>query len=110
MRVGLDMLWHKTEEANTILEKIYQTLQNSSSDLGEVKAVYRYTGEPAVEYSSLPSSAMVFFAAQILNTKADKVEASFRNKLNEKSLILNYYGQSLAFFPLAFEDGILKKP
>lgn len=110
MRVGLDMLWYKTEGAAKVLEKIYQTLQKSSSDLGEVKAIYRYTGEPAVEYGSLPSSAMAYFAALALNTKADKSGALFRDKLSEKSLILNYYGQSLAFFPLAFENGILKKP
>ena len=110
MRVGLDMLWYKTEETNKVLEEIYQALQTSISDLGEIKAVYRYTGEPAVKYSSLPGDAMTYFAAQVLNTKADTLKVSFRNKLSEKSLILNYYGQSLAFFPLALEEGILKKP
>ncbi|MCF6154863.1 MAG: cellulase [Candidatus Brocadia sp.] len=110
MRVGLDLLWNKSEEGNKVLEKVYHVLQESNSDVGEVKAVYRYTGESAIEYGSLPSAAMAFFSAQALNTKADRLEVSFRNRLGEKSLILNYYGQSLAFFPLAFESGILKRP
>ncbi|GAN33710.1 MAG: endoglucanase [Candidatus Brocadia sp. AMX2] len=110
MRVGLDLLWHKSEEGYKVSEKMFHVLQKYNSDSGEIKAVYRYTGESAVEYGGLPSSAMAYFTALVLNTKADKFEVSFRNKLSEKSLILNYYGQSLAFFPLAFEDGILQKP
>ncbi len=110
MRVGLDMLWYRTEEANKVLEKIYQALQASIPDLGEIKAVYRYTGEPAVEYGSLPASAMTYFAAQIVNIKADTVKESLINRLGEESLVQNYYGQSLAFFPLAREEGVLKKP
>lgn len=110
MRVGLDMLWYETEGANKVLEKIYHALQTSSSDFGEIKAVYYYTGEPAVEYGSLPADAMAYFMTLVINTKADNLSVSFKNKLYEKSLILNYYGQSLAFFPLAFEEGILKKP
>lgn len=110
MRIGLDMLWYNTEETNKVLGKIYHAFQTSISDLGEIKAVYRYTGEPAVEYGSLPADAMAYFAAQVLNIKPDKLRVSFRNKLSEKSLILNYYGQSLAFFPLAFEGSILEKP
>ncbi|NUO07992.1 MAG: endoglucanase [Candidatus Brocadia sp.] len=109
MRVGLDILWYKTADANTVVEKIYQVLQRSGADTGEIRAVYRYTGVPAVEYSSLPADAMACFMAQILNSAADKIRASLKNKLSEKSFILNYYGQSLAFFPLAHEAGILKR-
>jgi endoglucanase len=110
MRVGLDLLWNKTEEGKKVLEKIYHALQVSISDSGEIKAVYRYTGKPAVEYGGLSSSAMAYFTAQALSRKADTLEALFMSKLSEKSLNQNYYGQSLAFFPLAFEEGILQKP
>lgn len=110
MRAGLDMLWYGSDEAKKVLEKVYRALQISISDVGDIKAVYRYTGEPVVEYGSLPASAMTYFAAKIGNIKADTVKASFRNNLSEESLMLNYYGQSLAFFPLALEENMLKKP
>lgn len=112
MRIGLDILWNKTEEAHTVLEKIYQALQNASADFRETKAVYCYDGKPAVEYGSLPSDAMAYFAAQVLgnSNRADALQTSLRNRLGEKSLVQNYYGQSLAFFPLSLEQGILKRP
>lgn len=49
LRIGLDLLWHKSKEADTILEKLYHILQTSNADPGEIKSVYRYTGEPALE-------------------------------------------------------------
>lgn len=110
LRIGLDVLWNKTEDAHKALGKIYQTLQRTSVDFKELKAVYSYDGRPAVEYGSLPADAMACFAAQALNIKADTVKASLKNKLSENALVQNYYGQSLAFFPLAFEGGILKRP
>lgn len=110
MRIGLDILWNKTEETHKALEKIYQALQNSSADFRETKAVYCYDGKPAVEYGSLPADAMAYFAAQVLGIRAEALQTSLRNRLGEKSLVQNYYGQSLAFFPLALEEGILKRP
>ncbi len=110
MRIGLDILWNKTEETHTALEKIYQALQTSSADFKETKAVYCYDGKPAVGYGSLPADAMAYFAAQVLGFKAEALQTSLRNRLGEKSLVQNYYGQSLAFFPLALEGGILKRP
>lgn len=110
MRIGLDILWYKTEEANKILRKIHQFLQTAISHTGGIKAVYQYTGEPAVEYGSLAADAMAYFIAQVLNSKPDSIKTSFKNRLGEKSLIQNYYGQSMAFYPLALERGILTKP
>lgn len=110
LRIGMDILWNKTGDAYKVLEKIYQVLQSTSADFREIKAVYSYDGRPAVEYGSLPADAMACFAAQALNIKANNVKASLKNRLGEKSLMQNYYGQSLAFFPLAFEGGILKRP
>lgn len=108
MRAGLDLIWNKTEEAKKVLEKIYRAFQTSISDSGEIKAVYRYTGEPAVEYGGLPSSAMAYFAAQALNRNADTVKALFMSKLSKRTSGQDYYGQSLAFFPLALEEGVLQ--
>lgn len=108
MRVGFDILWYKTERGNKILEKIYSALQTSYS--GEIKAVYCYTGEPAVEYDSLAATAMACFTAQVSKLKTDKLKTLLMNILNEETSILNYYGQSLAFYPLAFEGKILEKP
>ncbi|KAB2833294.1 MAG: hypothetical protein F9K48_08740 [Candidatus Brocadia sp.] len=110
LRIGLDILWNKTADAHKALGKIYQALQSTSADFKEVKAVYSYDGRSAMEYGSLPADAMACFAAQALNIKTNKVKATLKNKLGEKSLTQNYYGQSLAFFPLAFEGGILKRP
>lgn len=80
------------------------------ADFRETKAVYCYDGKPAVEYGSLPSDAMAYFAAQVLVIRTDALQTSLRNRLGEKSLVQNYYGQSLAFFPLSLEEGILKRP
>ncbi len=110
MRVGIDILWNTTDAGREVLKNIYSALQTASSDFEDVKAVYHYTGEPAVRYGSLPADAMACFAAQTLQINADTIKTSFRNKVKEESLSQNYYGQSLAFFPLAFEGGILKKP
>lgn len=110
MRIGLDILWNKTEETHKVLEKIYQVLQTVSADFREIKAVYCYDGKPAVGYGSLPADAMAYFAAQVLGIRADHLRASLRNRVGEKSLAQNYYGQSLAFFPLSLEEGILKRP
>ncbi len=108
MRVGFDILWYKTERGKKILEKIYSALQTLHS--GEIKAVYCYTGEPAVEYDSLAATAMACFTAQVSKLKTDKLKTLLMNTLNEETSILNYYGQSLAFYPLAFEEKILEKP
>jgi len=110
MRIGLDISWYGSAEAREILENMYQVLQKSFADSGEIKAVYRYTGEPAVNHGSLPAIAMAYFAAQVLNIETDSLRDAFMSKLRENSLSQNYYGQSLAFFPLAFENQILKKP
>jgi endoglucanase len=110
MRIGLDISWYRSAEARKILENIYQVLQKPFADSGEIKAIYRYTGEPAVNHGSLPAIAMAYFAAQVLNIETDNLRNAFMGKLRENSLSQNYYGQSLAFFPLAFEDQILKKP
>jgi endoglucanase len=53
---------------------------------------------------------MAYFAAQVLGIRAEALQTSLRNRLGEKSLVQNYYGQSLAFFPLALEECILKRP
>ncbi|OOP57108.1 MAG: hypothetical protein AYP45_05310 [Candidatus Brocadia carolinensis] len=42
LRIGLDVLWNKTEDAHKALGKIYQTLQRTSVDFKELKAVYSY--------------------------------------------------------------------
>ena len=110
MRIGFDMCWYGSAEAREILENMYQVLQKSFADSGEIKAVYRYTGEPAVNHGSLPAIAMAYFTAQVLNIETDNLKDAFMSKLRENSLSQNYYGQSLAFFPLAFENQILKKP
>ena len=110
MRIGLDMLWYKTEKAEDILKKIHYTLHTSISDSGEIKAVYCYSGKPAVEYGSLAANAMACFTAQLLNQKIDKSKTSITSNYAEQSSVQNYYGQSLSFFPLGFEDGILEKP
>lgn len=110
MRIGLDMLWYKTEKAEDVLKKIHYTLHISISDSGEIKAVYCYSGKPAVEYGSLAANAMACFTAQLLNQKIDKSKTSITSKYAEQSSVQNYYGQSLSFFPLGFEDGILEKP
>ena len=110
MRIGLDISWYRSAEARKILENIYQVLQKPFADSGEIKAIYCYTGEPAVNHGSLPAIAMAYFAAQVLNIETDNLRDAFMGKLRENSLSQNYYGQSMAFFPLAFEDQILKKP
>ena len=110
MRVGFDILWYKTEKGNKILEKIYYALQTSNSDLWGTKAVYCYTGEPAVEYDSLAATAMACFTAQVSNFKKNKLKTLLVNMLNEESSILDYYGQSLVFYSLALEGGVLGKP
>lgn len=109
VRIGLDILWYKTEEGNRIIAKMYQFLQSSFSRTGEIKAAYYYTGEPSVAYGGLASDAILYFMAQILVDKSDAIKISFKKRLNEKVFLQNYYGQSMAFYPLALERGILKK-
>ena len=92
------------------MEKIYYALKLSNAESGEIKAVYSYTGEPAVEYNSLAATAMACFTAQVSKYKTDKLKALLMNMINEESSLQNYYGQSLAFYPLAVEGGILEKP
>ncbi len=110
MQVGLDVLWYKSEKGREILEKIYYALKYSNAEPGDIKAVYSYTGEPVVKYSSLAATGMAYFAAQVLNYKTDILKPLLKNIINEDSSIQNYYGQSLAFYPLALEGGILQKP
>lgn len=110
MRIGLDMLWYKTEEEIKVLKKIHQFLQASIAQAGEIKAVYHYTGEPAVEYGSLAADAMAYFIVQLMDIESNTIKTSFKNQLTEKSFIQNYYAQSMAFYPLALERGIMKKP
>jgi len=110
MRVGLDAFWFGTKEGQVVLKNIYQILNTLNAGSGEIKAVYRYTGEPAVEFSSLPATAMAYFTAQVLGIDSDSLNNIFKNKMKDTALAQNYYGQSLAFFPLAFENKILKIP
>jgi len=110
MRVGLDAFWFGTKEGQVVLKNIYHILNTLNAGSGEIKAVYRYTGEPAVKFSSLPATAMAYFAAQVLGIDSDSLNNIFKNKMKDTVLVQNYYGQSLAFFPLAFENKILKIP
>ncbi|MBM2833120.1 MAG: Cellulase [Candidatus Brocadiaceae bacterium] len=110
MRMGLDAFWFGTKEGQVVLKNIYQILNTLNAGSGEIKAVYRYTGEPAVEFSSLPATAMAYFTAQVLGIDSDSLNNIFKNKMKDTALVQNYYGQSLAFFPLAFENKILKIP
>lgn len=110
MRIGLDLLWYNTGEGSRILKTMHQFLQASVAQTGEIKAVYHYTGEPAVEYGSLPADAMAYFIDQLLAFESNTIKTSFKNRLTEKSFMQNYYGQSMAFYPLALERGILRKP
>ncbi|KKO18738.1 MAG: glycosyl hydrolase family 8 [Candidatus Brocadia sp.] len=110
MRIGLDMLWYHPEEASKILGRILQLLQSSIPQNGGIKAVYQYTGEPTVEYGSLAADAMSYFLAQLMAAESDTIRASFKNRLTDESFMQNYYGQSMSFYPLALERGILKKP
>ncbi len=110
MRIGIDKYWYNSERAGEILEKVYKALQTTNSGHREIKATYRYTGEPSAAYSSLASIAMTCFIAQIHNFNVDELKALLVNKFNEESFATNYYSQSLAFFPLAFENRVLEKP
>ena len=109
IQVGFDILWYKPEKGKEILEKIYYALKSSNAELGDIKAIYSYTGEPAVKYSSLAATAVAYFTAQVSNHKTDKLKTLLINMINEESSIQNYYGQSLAFYPLALEGRILEK-
>lgn len=110
MRTGIDKYWYNSEKAGEILEKVYKALQTTNSSHREIKATYRYTGEPSAAYSSLASIATTCFIGQINNYDVAELKALLANKLNEESSATSYYNQSLAFFPLAFEQRLLEKP
>ena len=45
------MVWNKR---GVVLNNIYQILNTLNAGSGEIKVVYRYMGEPAVEFNSYP--------------------------------------------------------
>ncbi len=110
IQVGLDILWYKSEKGKGIIEKINTAIKSSNTELNDIKAVYTYTGEPAVKYGSLAATAMAYFTTQVMDHQNEKLKTIFLKMLNEGSSIQSYYGQSLAFYPLALEGGILEKP
>jgi len=50
---------------------------------------------------------MAYFTVQVLGADSDTLNNIFKNKMKGTVLVQNYYGQSLAFFPLAFENRTL---
>lgn len=77
MRMGLYAFWFGMKEWQVVLKNIYQILNTLNAGSGEIKAIYRYTGEPAVEFSSLPATVMAYFTAQVLGIDSDSLNNIF---------------------------------
>lgn len=108
MRAGLDALLNRRDEARRFMLRGPLLLFTSMVAEGHTQpaAVYTYDGGIKDSSRSLAMTAMALFAFQSSGADVPKsLESLFDGQRKSADFLRNYYGQSLAFFPLAFRDG-----
>jgi endo-1,4-beta-D-glucanase Y/4-amino-4-deoxy-L-arabinose transferase-like glycosyltransferase len=106
-RVSLDAKWFQTKESLNYLNKIEKFYSDEWEKEKNIKAIYKTSGSPASDYSSLSTSTGALSVFSVLNkNKADDVyNALFHSQFNDNEGYWgdknNYYDQNWAWFATA---------
>jgi len=113
MRAGMDALLSDSSQARRLLRRGPVRFFRARFRKGDshVAAVYAYDGDIADPSPSLAMTAMVLFAFQAADQQPpDNLVRSFEQQLAADDSRDDYYGRSLAFYPLAFRARIFRRP
>ena len=109
MRAGLDAVVCSNRQAETYLREgpVRFFRQWFASGHRNVAAVYSHAGRPKDTSESLAMTATALFAFRAAGEEApSQLVKAFNEQIADGKSGDDYYGQSLAFFPLAYEAGV----